>query len=148
MLNVDYLRKILRGKINEIHDVNTQIIKSDAGYDGIIALIQEKGLETCIILEDSGFGELSLRPGGFHTTTQSIWIMQMVGNSEDRDSIQRRCFDMMKFIVSVFTIADGMEMKQWNPLSIPYGVRNAGSNYTGYEFTLNFGEDTDLSYQG
>ena len=150
MLTLPYLQKILRGQLpNEIIKPDTQIIESAGGYDGIVSLIQTKGISPMVILENSEIGEFSLRPGGFEKTSQSIWVMKMVPKDGDRSKIQRECKTMMEKIISIFVKHEkDKELDQWEWDRVPYGVRNAGANFTGYEFTLYFSEDTDLSYHG
>ena len=149
MLSLSFLRQVMQGQMATIADVDKQIIESAAGYDGIVSLVQTKGVTPIIVLEHNTTGELSVRPGGFERANQSIWIMKMVGRDEDRAAVQAWCKAKMKRIVSVLVkhkIAP--ELFGWQPESIPYSIRNAGANFTGYEFTLNFDEDIDLEYHG
>ena len=151
MLTLSYLQQIIQGELQAVTDLEKQVIESAAGYDGIIALIQTKGVSPLIVLENSEIGEFSVRPGGFEKTSQSIWVMKMVGRDDDRRAIQDECRAMMKRIISVLVNQYAMhkpELSQWDCESIPWGARNAGANFTGYEFTLYFSEDTDLSYHG
>ena len=148
MLTLDYLRDILSGELAEVTDTSEQVIESAAGYDGIVALIQTKGISPMVIIENSEVGEFSLRPGGFLKSSQSIWVMKKVARDGDRRAIQDSCFAMMKRIISVFVKhAKDSQLYQWDWDSIPWGIRNAGPNYTGYEFTVYFEEDTNLSYR-
>lgn len=150
MLTLDYLRNRLNGYVPAIYKVKDQIIEAAGGYDGIVALIQTKNISPMVILENSEIGEFSFQPGGFLKSSQSIWVMQMVPKDGDRQKVQQECFKMMKRILSVFVKYEKKdpELEEWEWDRIPYGVRNAGANYTGYEFTLYFSEDTDLSYHG
>lgn len=149
MLSLSYLQTILNGKISGIDDTERQIIESEAGYDGIIALIQTKGISPILILENSDVGNFSARTGGFENTSQSIWVMRMVGRDDSRKDVQAWCKAMMRLIIGVLLKhKPDPQLKQWEEDRIPWGVRNAGANYTGYEFTLHFSEDTDLSYHG
>ena len=150
MLTLQYLQNILRGQMpNDITKPNTQIIESPGGYDGIISLIQTKGISPMVILEHSEMGELSVRPGGFVKTSQSVWVMKMVGKEEDRRKVQDECFAMVKRIIGIFiNHNEEPELSEWEWDHVPYGVRNAGANFTGYEFTLHFSEDIDLGYHG
>lgn len=147
MLDLTYLRNVLAGQLEGVSESN--IIESAAGYDGIVALIQAKGMETAIVLEHNEVGELSFRPGGFDKASQSVWVMRMVGRDADRRAVQDDCKAIMKRILSVFTARnEDAQLSGWEWGSVPYGIRNAGPNYTGYEFTMNFSEDIDLSYNG
>lgn len=150
MLTLQYLQNILRGQMpNDITKPATQIIESPGGYDGIISLIQTKGISPMVILEHSEMGEFSVRPGGFMKTSQSVWVMKMVGKEEDRRKVQDECLEMVKRIIGVFiNHNEESELAEWEWDHIPYGVRNAGANFTGYEFTLHFSEDIDLGYHG
>ena len=75
--------------------------------------------------------------------------MKKVPKDGDRSKIQRECKTMMEKIISIFVKHEkDQELAQWEWNSVPWGVRNAGANFTGYEFTLYFSEDTDLSYHG
>ena len=150
MLTIDYLQKTLRGELPAaITKPKDQIMEGAGGYDGIVALIQTKNISPAIVLENSEIGEFSIRPGGFEKTSQSIWVMKMVPKDSDRSKIQRECKTMMEKIISIFVKHEkDLELAQWEWDRVPYGVRNAGANFTGYEFTLYFSEDTDLSYHG
>ncbi len=159
MLTLPFLQKILRGELEQC-DVDKQVIESPGGYDGIVSLVQTKGLQKAVVLEHNTLGELSIRPGGFMIATQSIWIMKMIGKDADRAAAQAEMFADMKRIVGVLAKYhqypesllgwDAEVVRQyldgWDPYSMPYSVRNAGPNYTGYEFSLNFDEDIDLAY--
>ena len=148
MLSLSYLKSILNGELPQIKTPKTQIIESAAGYDGIVSLIQTKNVSPMIVLEKSEVGEFSIRPGGFIKTSQSIWVMKMVPKDGDRQAIQDECFAMMKRIISVAIHHNKeSELANWVWDRIPYGARNAGANFTGYEFTFYFDEDTDLEYK-
>ncbi len=148
MLSLSYLRTILSGEVERLNDLEKQVLESAGGYDGIVSLIQTKGLQKAVVLENNSVGELSVRPGGFMKSTQSIWIMQMVGRDADRVAVQAECFTDMKRIVCVLNrFYKSPQLKGWQSDLIPYATRNAGPNYTGYEFTLYFSEDVDLSYK-
>lgn len=148
MLTLSYLQTILIGEVERLNDLEHQVIESAGGYDGIVALIQTKGLQKAVVLEHNSVGEMSALRGGFMMATQSIWIMQMVARDADRPSVQKECFTDMKRILCVLTkYAHSEQLKGWQSESIPYAIRNAGPNYTGYEFSLNFSEDVDLSYK-
>lgn len=147
MLNLEYLQQILTGELAEVTDMEQQVIESAAGYDGIVALIQTKGISPMVILENSEVGEFSFRPGGFEKTSQSVWVMKKAARDADRRATQDDCRKMMRRIIKVFNKHNKeVPLEQWEWDRIPYGIRNAGPNYTGYEFTLYFGEDTDLDY--
>ena len=126
------------------------VLESAAGYDGIIELIQTKGLPVCVVLEHNEVGNFSMHQGGFEQTSQSIWVMEMVAADEDRRKVQVECRQRMERIISIlgkhFDEDDKPLVGKWDLHDIPYGIRNAGSNYTGYEFVLHFAEDIDLSY--
>lgn len=148
MLTLDYLKNILDGELTGITNTN-QIMESAGGYDGIVALIQTKSISPAIILEHNEVGEFSFRPGGFQRASQSIWVMKMVGRDNNRRAIQDDCCALVKKILSVFTVHfDDPELSGWVLNSVPYGIRNAGPNFTGYEISLHFEEDLDLSYHG
>jgi len=152
MLTLSYLQGILDNEVPGLKDTAEQVLESAAGYDGIIEIIETKGLPIAVILEHNELGNLSVRPGGFQTSSQSIWVMQMVAADEDRRAIQLECWSMAKRIISVLLLhldigePNDKPIAQWDPHDIPYGIRNAGPNYTGYELVLHFAEDIDLSY--
>lgn len=126
------------------------VLESAAGYDGIIELIQNKGLPVTVVLEHNEMGNFSFHQGGFEQASQSIWVMEMVAADEDRRQIQVQCKRRMERILSIlgkhFDDDDKPLVDKWDLHDIPFGIRNAGSNYTGYEFVLHFNEDIDLSY--
>lgn len=150
MLSISYLKSILKWDGQNSSGLpfltnDNQFIESAAGYDGIIELIQNKGLQTALVLEQHQVGEFSVRPGGFISTSQSIWIMSMVGFNQSRSEIQHECFLRAKKILSMLIAhADDEQLSQWEWNRIPYGARNAGQNMTGYEITLYFNEDLNL----
>ncbi len=145
MLNLQYLKTILADGLSDVTD--DDIIESAAGYDGIVALIQTKGMQTAVVLEHNEVGEYSFRPGGFQRASQSIWVMRMVGADDDRRVVQDQMKDLMQRILGVFVHHEhDSQLSNWEWGSVPYGIRNAGPNYTGYEFTMSFNEDLDLSY--
>ena len=150
MLTLPYLQKILRGELpNDITKPDTQIIEAAGGYDGIVSLIQTKGVSPVIILENSEVGEFGFLPGGFLRTSQSLWVMKMVAKDEDRQRVQNECMKMAMRILSVMVKHEhDDELEEWEYNSIPWGVRNGAANFTGYELTLHFSENTDLSYHG
>ena len=150
MLTLPYLQKILRGELpNDITKPDTQIIEAAGSYDGIVSLIQTKGVSPVIILENSEVGEFGFLPGGFLRTSQSLWVMKMVAKDEDRQRVQKECMKMAKRILSVMVKHEhDDELEEWEYNSIPWGVRNGAANFTGYELTLHFSENTDLSYHG
>ena len=150
MLTLPYLQKILRGELpNDITKPDTQIIEAAGGYDGIVSLIQTKGVSPVIILENSEVGEFGFLPGGFLRTSQSLWVMKMVAKDEDRQRVQKECMKMAKRILSVMVKHEhDDQLEEWEYNSIPWGVRNGAANFTGYEFTLHFSENTNLSYHG
>lgn len=152
MLTLDYLKAVLNDpklSLPDITDMDKQVIESAAGYDGIVSLVQTKGITPIIVLEHNSVGELSVRPGGFERASQSIWIMKMVGRDADRTAVQAWCKRGMKRIIKLLVKhIHEPQLKGWQPESIPYSIRNAGPNFTGYEFTLSFDEDVDLSYDG
>lgn len=149
MLTLSFLKSVLSGQLKGVTNDNSQIIESAGGYDGIISLIQTKGVSPVVVLENSEVGEFSFRPGGFLKASQSVWVMKMVGRDGDRRKTQDECFTLMKNILKLLNgHRYDPELKEWEMDRIPWGVRNAGANFTGYEFTLYFSEDTDLSYNG
>ena len=150
MLTLPYLQNILRGQLpNEINKPDKQIIEAAGGYDGIVSLIQTKGISPMVILENSEIGEFGFLPEGFLKSSQSIWVMKMVAKDEDRQRVQNECMKMVKRILSIMGKHEhDAELEEWEYDRIPWAVRNAGANFTGFEFTLYFSEDTDLSYHG
>lgn len=150
MLTLPYLQNILRGQLpNEINKSDKQIIEAAGGYDGIVSLIQTKGISPMVILENSEIGEFGFLPEGFLKSSQSIWVMKMVAKDEDRQRVQNECMKMVKRILSIMgKHKHDAELEEWEYDRIPWAVRNAGANFTGYEFTLYFSENTDLEYHG
>ena len=151
MLTLNYLKSVLfangRAEVEDIYKKDC-ILESAAGYDGIIKLIESGSLPVAVVLEHNEMGNLGLHnDGGFMTASQSLWVMEMVGEREDRRRVQERCWARAKRILAVMIDhSDDAPLKQWEWGDIPYGIRNTGPNYTGYELTLHFTEDIDLSY--
>lgn len=152
MLTLEYLQDILTNEVPGLKDTTEQVLESAAGYDGIVELIESKELPVAVVLEHNEMGNISIRPGGFQISTQSLWVMEMVAADEDRRAIQKKCWAMATRIIGVLIHRweedeeKDKPIKQWDWHDIPYGIRNAGSNYTGYELVLHFTEDIDISY--
>lgn len=142
MLTLPYLKETLKFQFSDLVDLDKQVIESAGGYDGIVSLIQTKGITPMIILENNEIGEFSFRPGGFIKSSQSIWVMKMVGRDGDRAKVQKECFAMMRKIIALFGQHEKDDcLAQWEWDRVPWGVRNAAANFTGYEFTMYFAED-------
>ena len=142
MLTLPYLQSILENKFNDLADTEKQIIESAGGYDGIVSLVQTKVTTPMIVLEHSEVGEFNINPSGFVKTSQAVWVMKMVGRDGNRRAVQDECFAMMQKIISIFIAHEKDEcLSQWEWDRVPWGVRNAGANFTGYEFTMYFAED-------
>lgn len=157
MLTLEYLKSILFKEETETVvpmvrglDKPDWVLESATGYDGIIELIQNKDVPVCVVLEHNELGNFSMHQGGFEQASQSIWVMEMVAADEDRRKVQVECRRRMTRILSIlgkhFDNDDQPLVDKWDLHDIPYGIRNAGPNYTGYEFVLHFAEDIDLSY--
>lgn len=152
MLTLAYLQDILTNEVPGLTDTSKQVLESAAGYDGIIELIETKEEPVAVVLEHNEMGNISIRPGGLQLSSQSLWVMEMVAADEDRRAIQLQCWERAKRIISVLIhrwevdAAKDKAIKQWDWHDIPYGIRNAGPNYTGYELVLHFTEDIDISY--
>ena len=151
MLTLNYLKSILfvngRADIDGI-DRKERILESRAGMDGAIQIIQNKNLPVCICLEHAERHTLSLRNmGGFHESTQSVWIMEMVGEKEDGQEVMQRCYDRFKRLYSILiNHCEDKELVGWiENNEINAYAREAGS-YVGYEVFINFRENMDLSY--
>lgn len=152
MLSLSYLKSILKRNtqtgtgLTFLTD-DSQFMESAAGYDGIIELIQKKGVQHVLILENNQVGEFSITPGGINSASQSLWIMSMVAANQDRNAVQKECFLRMEDIIRTMVGHEkDTELAEWEWKKIPYGARNAGPNFTGFEFTLYFTEYLNLSH--
>lgn len=151
MLSLNYLKSILfvdgRPDVDGIEKKDL-ILEARAGMDGAIQMIQNKNLPRCIVLEHAERHSLSLRnDGGFHECTQSLWIMEMVGDHEDGQLVMERCFARFKRLYSILIEhVDDRELQGWiENNEVSAYAREAGS-YVGYEIFINFRENEDLSY--
>lgn len=149
MLTLSNLQTIIVGHVDGITGTN-QVLESPGGYDGIISLIETKAPAVSVVLEHNEMGNLSIRPGGFMTSSQSIWVMEMAGANDDRRTVQQRCWSRLRDIIGLLTneynYGSSGELAGWDWDDMPFGLRNAGPNYTGYEMVMHFAEDIDLSY--
>lgn len=147
MITLDFIRTHL-ASMPGITDTVEQIIESDAGYDAIIEIIKNRtGQFPCIVLEPVSVGELAVKPGGFNSSSVSLWVMDSVGGREEARQYQTKMFSLLRDIVAkLLTLKDTPQLAGWDYESIPYAVRNAGEN-TGYEMTLYFKEDIDLCHE-
>lgn len=161
MIDIQYLQGLVvrrtSGDITTgIPDItnNNQVMESSAGFDGIVAAIQKKGLKHIVVLEHDDMGFFYVQPGGLNEFSQTIWIMEMVGMDESqRRSAQLRCFEKMKLLVGIMLAhRNDTQLEAWRPEeyddAMGYICHNAGPNYTGYEITFRFREYTDLSDDG
>lgn len=145
MLNLSFLKTTLSA-LPGITNPETQLIESAAGYDGIVEILNQRSEGLVIVLEHNAIGQLQCLPGGFIRSSQSLWVMDTVGFNENRLQHQQRMFSMLKDIVKTFNRTGNVqELSGWNSDSISYGIRNAGTNMTGYEAVFYFDEDIDLA---
>lgn len=152
MLSLSYLKSILF--VNGHPDIagidkKDYILEARAGMDGAIQMIQKKDLPLCIVLEHAERHSLSLHnDGGFHECTQSVWIMEMVGEKEDSQAVMERCFTRFKRLYSILiNHREDKPLQGWfENNEINAYAREAGS-YVGYEAFVNFRENDDLSYE-
>lgn len=162
MIDLQYLQQIVIRRTEEgvttgIPDITdaAQVIESAAGFDGIVAAIQKKGQRHIVVLEHDDMGFFYINPGGLNEATQTVWIMEMIGGSDEslRRPAQQRCFNKMRQLIRILIKhRDDAQLCGWRPEenddAIGYICHNAGPNYTGYEMTLRFRETTDLSDDG
>ena len=152
MISLDYLKKILfvngRPDIAGI-DRKDFILEVRVGMGGAVQIIQNKNLPVCIVLEHAERHSLSLHNmGGFHECTQSIWIMEMVAESERAEDVMQRCYERFKRLYSIMVNhCDDKELAGWiENNEVSAYDREAGS-YVGYEAMVSFRENEDLSYE-
>lgn len=158
MLTLEYLKQIIGSarKVEElshpyeITDLDSQVIESDAGYDGIVELINVRPDAdlAIVVLENSESFSFEVNPGGVQHLSQTVWCMAMVGADEDRKKVQLSMYNLMRRIIAKMILERRAgRLDGWDWSHIPVLVTNAGSNYTGYQFTLYFNEVTDLSME-
>lgn len=151
MLSLNYLKSILfvngRPDIDGI-DRKEYILEARAGMDGAIQIIQNKNLPLCILLEHAERHTLSLHnDGGFHETTQSIWIMEKVAETEDAQEVSDRCLDRFKRLYSILiNHYEDKQMKGWIENNEINGYAREAGDYVGFEVFVNFRACEDLSY--
>lgn len=132
----------------DITDLDKQVIESDAGYDGIVELINVRPDPdlSVVILEQPESFTYEINPGGVQHLSQTIWCMAMTSAEEDRKKVQRAMKVLMRRIISKMIKAKhSEELRYWDRSRIPVLLTNTAGNYTGYQFTLYFDEPTDLS---
>jgi len=132
----------------EITDLDSQVIESDAGYDGIVELLNVRpdANLAIVVLENSEGFSFEVNPGGVQHLSQTVWCMAVVGADEDRKKVQLSMYNLMRRIIAKMILERRAgRLGGWDWSHIPVLVTNAGSNYTGYQFTLYFNEVTDLS---
>ena len=152
MLSLNYLKSILfvngRADIDGI-DRKEYILEARAGMDGAIQIIQNKNLPLCILLEHAERHSLSVSPngGGFHETTQSIWIMEKVAETEDAQAVMERCFARFKRLYSILiNHHEDNPLQGWIENNEINGYAREAGDYVGYEVFVNFREYENLSY--
>lgn len=157
MITIDYLRRILYDvKTVEGEPVNVglpsvtepekEIIKSRAGYDGLMELCKHKNLPFVVVLEKADSWRTAFANDvPVKRFTQSIFVLRMAGFDQDPDDVQELCLADIERIEGLLIrhIFDaelsGLE-RSWS-----YGTREGASNYYGYELTLTFTENRDLT---
>lgn len=152
MLTLQYLKDLISVRevpVPEITDLEDQVIESDAGYDGIVELIEQRpDGDTVIILEPGDSGSFGCNPDGVQHQSQVIWCVAKVGAMEAKKMEQKAMFSLMKRLVSLFIKHHkNIHLKGWDSSHIPWLVTNAGSNCTGYQFSMYFDEVTDLTVE-
>lgn len=151
MLTLEYIKSVLQSE-SYITDIDEQVIESDAGYDGIVEILEQRPeTDPVILLENASSGNFSANPDGLEFTSQTIWVMSRVSFNEDRKTVQSNMKTLMRRIIAKFLTHRRSESEQhacihyWDAKNIPWLVTNAGSNNTGYQFTLYFNEPTDMT---
>lgn len=151
MLTIDYLKQLCfpQGQ-PDVDGLDRQdwVMECRAGMDGAIALIQTKNVPVAVVLEQPESGRLMLRnDGGFVDTVQSLWVMEQVPFNGNAPEVMQRCMDRVVRLYSILVShhAD-RQLRRWAESNeVGYYAREANS-YVGYEMTIHFREDKDLSY--
>lgn len=149
MITIEYLKSAL-SDFPEVRNVEEQVIESDAGYDSIVALINERPeANPVFILEPSDVFSLGVTPGGLEKSSKNIWVVDMVGADENRYDVQLRTNNLMRKLIAkliqLSKTTDELDGWQWE--TIPVMTFNGGPNYTGFVFTMYFTESINLSYE-
>lgn len=124
------------------------VMECRAGMDGAIQLIQTKNVPLGIVLEHAESGRLMLRnDGGFSDSVQSLWVMEQLPFNGNSPEVMQRCLARVERIYSIFIRHHKDEpLRGWvENNEVGYYAREAGS-YVGYEMTIHFRENRDLSY--
>ena len=137
-------------KLPEINGIDTEdyILEARAGMNGAIQIIQNSDLPACILLEHAERHTFSLRnDGGFHESTQSIWIMEKVAETEDPQEVSDRCLARFKRLYSILIEHnEDKQMKGWIENNEINGYAREAGDYVGFEVFVNFRANEDLSY--
>ena len=160
MLTLNYLNQIFFRTVTDENDNEVKVPEIDgldnpewlmecrAGMDGAIAMIQKKNVPVAVVLEHAEAGRLSLKnSGGLNEATQSLWVMEMVPFGGSAPDKMDRCLERVFRIYSILVKhhADP-QLRTWLETNeVNYYAREAGS-YVGYEMTIHFRENKDLSY--
>ena len=148
MITLQYLKAAL-ADFAEVTNADEQVIESDAGYDGIVALINERPqVNPVVILEPSEVFSLGVNPGGIEHSSKNIWVVDMVGATENRYDVQLRANNLMRKVIAkliqLSKTTDDLDGWQWE--NIPVMTFNGGPSYTGFVFTMYFTEDINLTF--
>lgn len=149
MITLQYLKTAL-SDFAEVTNADEQVIESDAGYDGIVALINDRPeINPVFVIEHPDMFSLGVKPGGFETSSVNIWVVDMVGMNENRYNVQLSTNNLMRKLIGklikMSETTDDLDGWQWE--EIPVMTFNGGPNYTGFVFTMYFKEDVDLTYE-
>lgn len=149
MLTKDYLADILIGRVLDIKDPDTQIQEAQ-GLDTITTLLTSFNSVRfpVIILEGRSNGAIQVHEGPVDFFTQSIWVMEQMGEGDDENSIYDQAFSLAKEILSVLLqesrLGYSENIQGWDYRRTAYMKRYGGPNARGWEFVLSFSENFSL----
>ena len=147
MLNIDYLKKTLRGFVlsdGQTVDVNRILVDAPDIQEGLTQLCQRKDMPLAILFEEAFHYDDDDRNDVPYTRfEQSIYVMRMVSRDKGSRVEELKCFADVKRIRALLLkkqYEGDEELKGWNRTARRDFVSGA-ANYVGWKLKLPFVEN-------
>ena len=147
MLNIDYLKKTLRGFVlsdGQTVDVNRILVDAPDIQEGLTQLCQRKDMPLAILFEEAFHYDDDDRNDVPYTRfEQSIYVMRMVSRDKGSRVEELKCFADVKRIRALLLkkqYEGDEELKGWNRTARRDFVSGA-ANYVGWKLKLPFTEN-------
>lgn len=147
MLSKKYLNSTLVGRVRRINN-EEQILEAE-GMDAILELlVNARSVEfPAVVLETRASGTLQLVEGPLDTYTESLWVMEQLGRSDQEadmyDSALRLAKRILAHLLNEYKKGEP-RLEGWDFGRITYMKRAGGQNARGWELVLTFRDNISL----